>query len=165
MSRTFHQLTGNGSDFTTSDPYIASSPVGYQDFEWARQAIDLLAYLGGGFDLGGDERGILSASYVTVNGGRAWSLDGGNLGGLTLEAVVWYYTTDVTTSVQVRIRNTTDSSNAGAGTLSTSTTKVKEVITLTLAAGVKDYELQVTGGDALNGVMAWGVLRLRRVPV
>jgi hypothetical protein len=131
--------------------------------EKVRQAMDMSMYFGIQADLGGDERPILSASYVAVNGARTFDLNADTLGGLTLEAVVWYYTTNAATSVRVRVRNTSDSSNAAEGTLSTATTVTREVLTLTMASGIKTYQLQVTGGNADNGVYAWGMLRLRKV--
>jgi hypothetical protein len=91
--------------------------------------------------------------------------NGDNDGGLTLEAVVFYYTANAATTVNVRLRNTTDSSDAGAiAAASAATTVTREVITLTLASGVKTYQLQVTGSDALNPVYAWGYFRIRVVP-
>jgi glycerol-3-phosphate dehydrogenase len=80
--------------------------------------------------------------------------------------VVFYYTQNASTTVNVRVRNTTDSTNAGAiAGASAATTVTREVITaLTLASGIKTYRLEVTGSDALNGVYCWGYLRLRKVP-
>jgi hypothetical protein len=160
MARTFTPITGSGG----GGVYVSGDKHGYQTEEKIRQALDLLAYMVGHIDLGGDERGILSASYVKVNAPRTISLKGDNLGGLTLEAVVYYYTANAATSVRVRVRNLTDASDAVVGTLSTATTETEEVLTLTLVAGTKSYQLQVTGGDANNEVYAWGYLRLRKIP-
>jgi hypothetical protein len=163
-TRTFSPLTAN-TDLTTIDPYVNGSKFGYQDAERARQDLDILSYLCGHFDLGGDERPILSASYVGVNGHRSYDLNGDTLGGMTLEAVVYFYTTNASTTVNVRVRNTTDGSNAGAiAAASAATTVTREVVTLTLASGIKTYRLEVTGSDALNGIYAWGYLRIRKVP-
>jgi hypothetical protein len=159
-TRTYDPLTGGGA----GSVYQAGDKWGYQTAEDVRNNEDIAAYLMGHLDLGGDERGILSASYVPVNGSRRFSLNGSSLGGVTLEAVVSYYTSNAATSVTVRVRNLTDSTDAEEGTLSTATTRTDEVLTLTLAAGIKSYELQVVGGDALNEVYAWGYLRLRVVP-
>lgn len=163
-TRTFTPMTAN-TDLTTITPYTNGSKFGYQDAEWARQDLDVLSYIAGHLDLGGDERPILSASYVPVNGFRSYDLNGDSLGGMTLEAVIFYYTTNAATTVNVRVRNTTDSSNAGAiAAASASTSVQREVVTLTLASGVKTYRLEVTGSDAANGVYAWGYLRIRKVP-
>lgn len=163
-TRTFTPMTAN-TDLTTITAYTNGTKFGYQDAEWARQDLDVMSYLAGHLDLGGDERGILSASYVPVNGYRSYDLNGDTLGGLTLEAVVFYYTANASTTVNVRVRNTTDSSNAGTITAaSAATTVTREVVTLTLASGIKTYRLEATGSDALNGIYTWGYLRLRKVP-
>ncbi len=160
-TRTFTPITGGGA----GGAFIAGDRFGYQTVEKIRNDLDIAGYLGGHLDLGGDERGILSASYTGVNGARSFDLNGDSLGGMTLEAVVFYYTANASTTVNVRVRNTTDSSNAGtiAGA-SAATTVTREVVTLTLASGIKTYRLEVTGSDALNGVYCWGYLRLRKVP-
>ena len=160
MARTFTPLTGTGA----GSAIILNDKFGFQSAEKIRQALDIAAYLGGHFDLGGDERGILSASYVPVNGSRRFSLDGSQVGGLTLEVVLSYYTSNAATSVRLRVRNLTDSTNAVEGTLSTATTRTEETLTVTLASGIKSYELQITGGNATNGIFGWGYLRLRKIP-
>lgn len=160
-TRTLTSLTGGGA----GGAYQANDKLGYQSVEKIRNNEDIAHYLMGHFDLGGDERGILSASYVAVNGARSYDLNGSSVGGVTLEAVVFYYTADASTTVNVRLRNTTDSSNAGTITSASAATSVtREVFTVTLASGIKTYQLQVTGSDALNGVHCWGYLRLRKVP-
>jgi hypothetical protein len=160
-TRTYTALTGGGA----GSAYQTGDRWGYQTAEKVRNDLDICAYVAGHLDLGGDERGILSASYVPVNGYRSFDLNGDSLGGMTLEAVVFYYTSNASTTVNVRVRNTTDSSNAGTITAASSaTTATREVVTLTLASGIKTYRLEVTGSDALNGVYCWGYLRLRKVP-
>lgn len=167
MARTFHQMTGNGSDFTSSDPYVASSPIGYQDFEWARQAIDIAMYLPvlplGGSESAGKVTG--AATWVPVTSYLPHTLNGDNLGGLlVVEAVVCRLTENASGNVQVRIRNVTDSTTAGTGVASSSTTPAEETISVTLASGVKQYRLEMTG-DATYACAAWGYLRIRCVPV
>lgn len=163
-TRAFAPLTAH-VDLTTISAYVNNSAWGYQDAERTRQALDMALYLAGHLDMGGDDRPVLSSSYVPVNGARSFDLNGDTLGGLTLEAVIFYFTTDASTTVNVRVRNTTDSSDAGAiASASAATTLTREVITLTLATGVKTYQLQVTGSDALNGVAAYAYMRLRKVP-
>lgn len=143
---------------------VSGDPWSFTRGEYARMNHDIAAYCGLQADLGGDERGILSASYVAVNGARSYDLNGDTLGGMTLEAVVFYYTANAATTVNVRLRNTSDASNAGAiAAASAALTVTREVVTLTLASGIKTYQLQVTGSDALNGVYAWGYLRIRKV--
>jgi hypothetical protein len=160
MARTFTPITGSGS----GGSIIASDKWGVVKSESVRQALDMALYLAGHLDLGGDERGILSASFVAVNGPRSFSIQGDCTGGLTLDAVVYYYTSDASTTVQVRVRNTTDSTTAASGAVSASTAVVSETLTVTLASGTKSYQLQVTGSDAVNPVYAWGYLRLRKIP-
>lgn len=157
--RDFDPLVGGGA----GGAYQTGDKWGFATAEKVRQALDQSAYLGLQGDLGGDAQPILTSSYVAVNAARTFTLNGDTLGGLTLEAVVWYFTTAAATSVRVRVRNLTDGSDAAVGTLSTATTKTKETLTLTLASGVKEYELQVVGGNTDNGVMAWGRLQLRKV--
>lgn len=160
-TRTFDPFTGSGPD----GALIAGDSFGPTQADTWRQMLDICGYVGGHFDLGGDERGILSSSYIAVNGARTFDLNGDSLDGLDLEAVVFYYTSDASTTVNVRVRNTTDSTDAGTiAAASAATTVTREVVTLTLASGIKTYQLQVTGSDALNGVYAWGYLRLRVVP-
>ena len=160
-TRTYTALTGGGA----GSVYQSGDRWGYQTAEKVRNDLDIAAYLCGHLDLGGDERGISSASYVAVNGARTYDLNGDSLGGMTLEAVVFFYTADASTTVNVRVRNTTDASDAGAITAASgATTVTREVVTLTLASGIKTYQLQVTGSDAVNPVYCWGYLRLRKVP-
>lgn len=160
MARTLTPLTGGGA----GSAYVAGDKWGFQTAEKVRQALDMALYLAGHFDLGGDERGILSGAFVPVNGPRTFTIQGDNTGGLTLEAVVFYYTANAATTVQARIRNTTDSTTSVTGTASAATTVTREVLTLVLAAGSKDYQLQVTGSDALNPVFCWGFVRTYKVP-
>lgn len=147
--------------------YIVGDKWGYQTAEKARQNDDLLAYCGLHGDLGGSEDvGIITgaATWQPVRGYREFLLNGDSLGGLTLDLVAFYKTSNVATSVQVRLRNVTDSTNAALGSASASTTVVKEAVTVTLAAGDKNYRLEVLG-DATNHVFGWGYLRFRKVPV
>src|SRR4051812_36683710 len=109
-TRTFTALTGGGA----GSAYQTGDKWGYQTAEKVRNDLDICAYLAGHIARGGDERPIVSASYVGVNGARTYDLNGASLGSVTLEAVVFYSTRDAATTVNVRVRNTTDSSNAGA---------------------------------------------------
>lgn len=146
--------------------YIAGDKWGYQTADKARQDIDLLAYCGMHVDLGGSEDvGIVTgvATWQPVRAYREVLLNGDSLGGLTLDLVAFYKTSNAATQVQVRLRNTTDNSNAALGTASPSTSVVPETITVTLASGDKTYRLDVLG-DATNEVFAWGYLRFRKVP-
>jgi hypothetical protein len=163
MSRTFTVWSGGGAGGAIQ----SGDPATHVEAEYIRNAIDIAMYFGREFDLGGDERGMTittPGTFQAVNGSRRLSHNGDNDGGLTLEAVVSYYTSDAATSVQVRVRNLTDSSNAATGTLSTATLRTDETLTLTLASGVKSYELQWDAGNTTNPVYAWGYIRLRKVP-
>jgi len=159
-SRTFNPLTGSGAN----DSIIVAHKFGYQDAEDIRQALDMALYLAGHLDLGGDERAILSASYVPVNGSRTFTLDGDKDGGLDIEAVLFYYTSNAATTVTARVRNVTDSTTAGTSATSAATAVVTEALALTLASGNKVYQLQVTGSDAVYPVYCWGYLRIHKVP-
>lgn len=163
MSRTFTALTGTGA----SDAYQSGDKFGYQSAEKIRNDLDICAYLGGHFDLGGDERTMTvatPATYQAVNGARTFDLDGDNLGGMTLEVVFFSYTSAGATSVTPRLRNTTDSTTAAQGAAVTATSTTREVVTVTLASGVKTYQLQWTASNTTNPVVCWGYLRLRKVP-
>ncbi len=161
-TRTFTTITGSGAN----NALVVGDKFGATEAEALRHAMDIAAYLGGHLPLGGDDiTGISSASYVAVTSALAYSLNGDSLGGVTLEAVVYYRTSNASTTVNVRVRNTTDSTDAGTITAaSATTTDTEEVVTLTLASGIKSYRLEVTGSDALNDVFARGYLRLRVVP-
>lgn len=149
--------------------YVVGDKWGYQTADKVRQALDQLAYCGAQLDLGGsDDVGIISSSggtFTTVRGYREHLLNGDSFGGLTLEAVVFYRTTNGTTSVQVRIRDATTPATLVTGSSSTSTTIVKEVLTVPTWSGDKDIRLEVASGDTNNPVMAYGYLRFRKVPV
>ncbi len=162
-TRTFTVWTGGGADnaIQNGDPWRGTQG------EYVRNAIDIAAYLGGHLDLGGDERPMTittPATFQAVNGARTYDLNGSTLGGMTLEAVIFYYSSNAGTTVNARVRNTTDSSNAGAiAAASAATTVTREVVTLTLAAGVKTYQLQWDASNTTNPVYCWGYLRLRKV--
>jgi hypothetical protein len=151
---------------TKASAHAVGDKFGYQTLEKLRQNHDQHAYVGGSpLDLGGsDDVGILSAAYVPVIAPHELTIDGDVLGGLTLEANVYYRTENASGSVTVRVRNVTDSTNAATGTTSISTTLTKETLTLTLASGPKVYRLEVIGGSATYAVFAFGELRLRKVP-
>jgi hypothetical protein len=160
-TRTFTALTGGGA----GNAFQSGDKFGYQTAEKIRQALDIAMYLPT-MDLGGEEgTGVVTgaATWVPVPGYRAFTLNGDSVGGLTVQAVVYYKTENASQAVQVRIRNTTDSSTAATGTSSTATTATEEVLTVTLASGAKSYRLEMTGG-ATYGCAAWGYLRLRVVP-
>jgi hypothetical protein len=152
--------------FTTLGTYTAGTKWGYQSAQKTKEAIDMALYLAGHLDLGGSETSAQvtgAATWAPVTSYRAFSLNGDTLGGLTLQAVVYYKTENAAQAVQVRIRNTTDSSTAATGTSSSSTSVVEETLTLTLASGVKSYRLEILGGDTYS-VAGWGYLRLRAIP-
>lgn len=163
-SRTFTPYVGSGAD----DAVAVGDPWTHTEGEDLRQNMDLLAYLIGHFDLGGDERPMTittPATWQAVNGARTYDLNGDSVSGLTLQAVVWYYSSNSGTTVNVRLRNTTDGSNAGAiSSASSATTVTREVFTVTLASGIKTYQLQWDASNTTNPVYAWGMLRLRKVP-
>jgi len=167
MSRTFAPLTGN-PNLTTIQPYIFDDGWGYQDAERARQALDLLAYIGDHLPLGGDEiTGHVTgaATWEAVDPTKAISIDGDNLGGMTIEVLFFYKTENAAQAVQLRLRNTTDGSDAAVSTSSSSTTLVAQAaVTATIASGVKSYRLEILGG-ATHAVFGAAFLRIRKVPV
>jgi hypothetical protein len=163
MARTFTALTGGGA----ASAYQTGDKFGYQSAEKIRQALDLLANIGAGYPLGGDEVPMTvatPATYQAVNGAITWDLNGDNFGGMTLEVVFFSYTSNAATSVTPRLRNTTDSTTAAQGAAVTATSVTREVVTVTLASGVKTYRLEWTASNATNPVYCWGVTRFRKVP-
>jgi hypothetical protein len=163
-TRTYTALTGGGA----GSVYQAGDKWGYQTAEKVRNDTDIAAYLCGHLFLGGDERPMTittPATWQAVNGAVTYDLNGDSLGGMTLEAVVFYYSSNAGTTVNVRVRNTTDGSNAGAiAAASSATTVTREVVTLTIASGIKTYQLQWDASNTTNPVYAWGYMRLRKVP-
>ena len=163
-TRTFSVWSGTG----TNGAITAVDPATHTEADKIRNAMDISAYLAGHLDLGGDEREMTittPGTWQAVNGARTYDLNGDSTGGLTLQAVVFYYTSNAATTVNVRLRNTTDSSNAGTITAaSAATTVTREVFTVTLASGIKTYQLQWDASNTTNPVHAWGYLRLRVVP-
>lgn len=164
-TRTWPAWSGGGAGGAIQ----VGDPLTHVEGEYWRQMFDQLAYLAGtGPTLGGDEREMTittPGTWQPVNGAMSYDLNGDSLGGWTLEAVVFYYSSNAGTTVNVRLRNTTDSSNAGAiAAASAATTVTREVFTVTLASGIKTYQLQWDASNATNPVHAWGYLRFRVVP-
>ena len=166
MAFTYHPMTGDGADFDNVIPYDASSPIGHQDFEWARQGIGLLAYLGGAIHLGGaPSHGYVTgaATWEAVDEALTFTLQGDLLGGMAVDLVVTTKTENAAQAVQARLRNTTDSSNAAVSASHSSTSWTQEIVSVTLASGNKSYRLEVLGG-ADYAVFAIAYLRVRAVP-
>lgn len=161
MSRTHSAITGSGSGGALQ----AGDKFGFQIAEKIRQSIDIAMYLPavplGGSEAAGKVTG--AGTWAPVTSYLPHTLDGDQLGGLTVELVACYLTENASGNVQVRLRNVTDSSTAATGTASSSTTPVEEVISVTLASGAKQYRLEMTG-DATYACAAWGYLRIRTVP-
>lgn len=162
-TRTFTAWAGSGGG-----AILDGDPATHVEAEYIRNAIDIGAYLGGHFDLGGDERPMTittPGTWQAVNGARTYDLNGDSVGGMTLEVVLFYYSSNAGTTVDVRLRNTTDGSNAATlAAPSASTTVVRTARTVTLASGIKTYQLQWDASNTTNEVFAWGYLRLRKVP-
>lgn len=160
-TRTFTPLTGGGA----GSVYQAADKWGYQTAEKVRHATDMALYLPD-IDLGGSEIGIITgaATWAPVPGYRLHTLNSASLGGLTLSLVMTSYTSNASTSVQLRLRNVTDSSNAATSTSHAGLTATDETVTsVTLASGVKVYRLEILGG-ASHHVYGWGHLRLHVTP-
>ena len=106
-----------------------------------------------------------ATTYEPAMNAITWDLNGDNLGGLTLDVVFFNYSSNAGTTVTSRLRNTTDGSTAAQGAATASTTRGNsEVVTVTLASGVKTYQLQWTASNTTNPVYCWAVLRFRKVP-
>lgn len=159
-TRTFTPFTGGGTDGAIA----VGDRFGQQSAELLRHATDMALYLPH-LDLGGMEIGVITgaATWAPVQGYKELTLNNASLGGLTIDLVVWSYTSNALTAVQLRLRNVTDSSNACTSTSHAGLTATKETVTATLASGVKVYRLEVLG-DGVNHVYGWGHLRLRVTP-
>ena len=144
----------------------------------------LRAYVGAQLAFGGGEGGTSSGAGASssLGGSRTvgilaavatdainWidvEVDGTAFAGWTLRARVEVRTSDVGTSVTPRVQNVTDATTAGTGVASTATatdyTGVNQIqtITVTLAAGVKKYRLQLTPSNANSDVYGIGYLEL-----
>lgn len=161
-TRTFTALTGGGA----GGAYQVADKFGYQTAEEIRNDIDICAYLGAGYPLGGDERPMTvatPATYQAANAAITWDLNGDTLGGMTLEVVFFSYTSDGATSVTPRLRNTTDGSTAAQGAAVTATSVSREIVTVTMASGIKTYRLEWTASNTTNPVYVWGAFRIRKV--
>lgn len=163
MARTFVPWAGAGA----GGAIVALTDVwGNVKIERTRQALDLLAYVGDAIPLGGDPSvGFVTgaATWEAVNAALAHSIDGDNLGGMTIDLVVTTWTENGAQTVQARLRNTTDGSNAAVSSSHSSTSPTTETVSVTLASGVKSYRLEVLGG-ATHAVFCSAYLRIRKVP-
>lgn len=93
-------------------------------------------------------------------------LDGTQLAGFTIQLRVEVRTANAGTSVTPKLRNVTDSTDAGTGVACSATntdytgTSQKQTITVTLAAGVKKYRLQLTPSNTTNDVFGTGYVEI-----
>jgi hypothetical protein len=145
--------------YSALSAFVVDQILGFQTMNVVR--LNTLAALGmrAHADLGGDDvNGLLVSSYADVTSRRPVYLDGTNTGGLTRQARIQYRTSNAATSVIWRVRNITDSTTLAQGASSTSTSIVEEVVSITPAAGEKEYRLQVQGGNADNAIFAFGHL-------
>lgn len=159
-ARTFEALVGSGTGGAVAVGDKLRATAGTVNVEQIRQAMDIFAYLPDK-PLGGAEIGVITgaATWAPVPGYIEQTLNGDALDGLTLNLVVWSYTSDASTAVQLRLRNVTDSTNAATSTSHSGTSATKETIsTVTLASGVKVYRLEILGGAA-HHVYGWGHIK------
>lgn len=162
MSQTFTVWSGGGAggSIQTGDPFR------HIEGEIVRQGRNVLAYLGDHLPLGGDaSTGYLTgaATWEAVNAGHAFTLDGDNLGGMTIDVVFTTWTQNAAQAVQARLRNVTDGSDAALSASHAGTTPTTETVTATLASGAKSYRLEVLGGASYL-VFCVAYLRVRKVP-
>jgi hypothetical protein len=134
-------------------------------------ALRVLAALGGTLDLGGsDDVGVVlegsPPDWTPARGVREYLLDGDDLAGLDLDAVVYIRSspTSPAPEVQWRLRNTDDNTNAAIGDATTSIVRERQIETVTLASGQKWYRLEVIGADGGESPFCYGYLRIRKVP-
>lgn len=145
---------------------VLNDPLGYQSYNKLVQQIRSIAFAT--HHLGGSRAlGVRSASAIEVPEYVDIELDGTKYAGLTVRARVEVRTANAATSVTPKIRNMTAGTDAGTGVSSTGTaadysgTNQKQSITVTLAAGLNKYRLQVTGGNATNDIFAIGYIEVK----
>ena len=139
--------------------YLLDQIFGYQDVNELRA--NLIAIISSRLlsrSVGGSRQfGVYSASYVDAPEYEDVEIDGTNLGGLTIQAIVEVRTANVATAVTPKIRNTTDATDAVVGTAySTDTAWNKQTLAFTPVTGVKVYRLQVTGSNVTHEVFGKG---------
>lgn len=145
---------------------ILDERLGYQGVNNILQQIRSIAF--GALPLGGSRvLGVRSATAIGVPEYIDIEIDGTKYAGLTVRARVEVRTANAATSVTPRVQNMTTAATAGTGVSSTATnadysgTNQKQTITLTLAAGLNTYRLQVTGGNATNDIFAIGYVEVK----
>lgn len=148
--------------------YILDQVWGYQGANKIKNNIIALASRRACHFLGGS-RNTSVPLVASAQDAVDWvdiEIDGTNLTGLTLALRVEVRTANAGTSVIPKLRNVTDSTDAGTGVASTATnadysgTNQKQTITVTLAAGVKKYRLQLTPQNTTNPVFGIGYLEV-----
>lgn len=143
---TQHSGTGIVTPYTWGDKLL-------QDLIWVREA-RLGLFLGGSL-----LNGLINATVVDVINPMDLQLDGDELPD-TIEARVTVRTFDAATGVIPRVQNITDAVTAGTGVSSTSVTNATQSFTVTLAAGLKTYRLQLTPSNNTHPVFGQGYLQL-----
>jgi hypothetical protein len=157
MANTFTAVNGGG----VGGAWQAGDSWSPTVADYVRQDLNVLAKLGCALPLQAAVQGVISTGYVDVPFQIDHEIVGAEAGGLSVVAVLWSYTTNASTSVQLRVRNVTDSSTVGTGTLTANTTPTREEVSVTLNAGTKRYALQITGSTGGSEVFGYGYLRLR----
>lgn len=127
-----------------------------EDLVWVRELRTGL-YLGGSLQLG-----VRFATVVDVIDPVDVQIDGDAVPN-TVQARVIVRTYNAATSVTPRVRNITDGVTAGTGAASASVTNAAQSFAVTLAAGVKEYRLQLTPSNDTHPVFGLGYLQFYEV--
>lgn len=162
MANTFTALTGTG----VGSAYQADDLFGYQTAEKIRGNFNALAEAGTWMPMQSQAPAILIAVAATYEDHPFYidrDINADDVGGLTVDITYYSYTTNASTSVTLRLRNTTDGSTIDTATAVTTTTVTKETNTVTLTAGAaKNYRLQITASSTSHPVVGWAELRIRK---
>lgn len=147
--------------------YVLDQRFGYQSANKHRENLITLASRRAVYPLGGSRQTTvpLVASAQDAIDYLDIELDGDELAGLTCQLRV-EVRAGAATAVTPKLRNVTDGTDAGTGTSCSATnsdysgTNQKQTITVTIAAGVKKYRLQLTPANTTNGVYGIGYLEI-----
>jgi hypothetical protein len=161
MANTFTALTGTGA----GSSYQAGDKFGFQTAEKIRGNFNALAEAGIWMPM---QAGVIAVTTVAATFQDVpfyidRDINADEVGGFTVDITYYSYTTNASTSVTLRLRNTTDSSTIDTSDAVTATTITKETNTVTLTAGaIKNYRLQIAASSASHPVVGWAELRIRK---
>ena len=150
--------------WTPISAYILDQVFGYQTANLLRANAIALASRTALYGLGGSRITALPqvASAQDAVDWRDVEIDSTNLAGFTARLRVECRVMNAATSVTPKLRNVTDSTDAGTGAACSATnsdysgTNQKQIVAVTLAAGVKKYRLMGTPNNTTHPTFVIG---------